>query len=309
MTEEPPVIYRAPLRSGNPDVDHAEQVAYALKKGVVGPGWGLRPPPPRSPDRAVERLRRISKAGADAVRRFAYAPTGSLVWSRDLTGRYLLGKLVSEWQYDASPQAAKVDLENQRRVAWAPRTVLDDEVPAAVVRQWSGRSTSFHRIHGEGAQKLSARLYDLLTGKQPQPLELTEGEVLRDILHPLDVEDLVCVFLQVRHNYIVLPGSHRSSTPVYEQVLISREDGHRAIVQVKTGGTSVDLELLRQAAAPDDARAFAYSATGSYPEDASGISIIAEDELLAFAREHEQVLPARVRRAFEYTRKDAAPSG
>src|SRR4029453_14840734 len=119
-TEEPPLIYRVPLRSAKPGVNHERQVAYALKKGVVGPGWGLKPPP-RSRDRAVERLRRISKAGADTVRRFAYAPTGSLVWSRDLSGRYLLGQLVSEWQYDASPQAAEVDLENQRRVAWAPR--------------------------------------------------------------------------------------------------------------------------------------------------------------------------------------------
>src|SRR5262245_20961427 len=114
-TEEPPLIYRVPLRSGKPGVDHEPPVAYALNMGVVGPGWGLKPPPPRSRDRAVERLRRISKAGADTVRRFAYAPTGSLVWSRDLTGRYLLGKLVSEWRYDASPHAAEVDLENQRR--------------------------------------------------------------------------------------------------------------------------------------------------------------------------------------------------
>jgi hypothetical protein len=300
---EPTLIYRAPLRSGNPEVDHERQVAYALKEKVVGPGWGLKPPP-RSIDRAVERLRRISKSGADTVRRFADAPTGSLVWSRDLTGRYLLGQLVGEWRYDPSPEAAEVDLANQRQVRWARRSVLDDEVPAAVVRAWAGRGTSFHRIHNEGAQKLTVRLYDQLTGKQPQPLELTEAEVVRDILHPLDVEDLICVFLQVRHNYIVLPGSHRSDTPAYEQVLISRDDGHRAIVQVKSGDTSVKIGLLRKAAA-DDARAFAYSTTGRYSRrDRSGISVITEDELLAFAREHEEVLPARVRRAFEYSRSN-----
>jgi hypothetical protein len=302
MTEEPPLIYRVPLRSAGLGVDHAEQVAYALEKGVVGPGWGVGSPPPQSLDEALDRLWHDSKSGFNTVRRFALAPTGSLVWSRDLVGRYLLGQLAGEWQYDPSPQAAAVDLENYRQVVWAPRTVLDDEVPAAVVRAWSGRGTSFHEIHSKPARQLSARLYAELTGKQPQPLDLTQAEVVRELLHPLDVEDLVCVFLQVRQNYIVLPGSHRSDTPAYEQVLISRIDGHRAIVQVKTGATPVDLELLREAAA-DDARAFAFSTTGTYTGDRSGIAIIEEDELLAFATEHEQVLPTRVRRAFEYSRQ------
>jgi hypothetical protein len=137
---------------------------------------------------------------------------------------------------------------------------------------------------------LSSRLYEELTGRQPAPLELTPAEVVRDILHPLEVEDLFCVFLQFSHNYIVLPGSHRSDTPAYEQVLISRDDGHRAIVQVKTGTRAVNLDLLREAA-NNDARAFAYSSTGTYRGDTTGISIIAENELLAFARQHERSSP------------------
>ena len=179
VTEEPPRIFRVPLRSAGLRRHHARQVAYALKKGVVGPGWGVGPPPPQSLDKALERLRRYD-VGSNTVRRFAAAPTGSLVWSRDLSGRYLLGQLVGEWQYDPSSQAAAVDLENFRPVAWAPRTVLDDEVPAAVVRAWAGRSTSFHEIHSGAARLLSVRLYDQLTGKQPQPLELTQAEVVRE---------------------------------------------------------------------------------------------------------------------------------
>jgi hypothetical protein len=142
-------------------------------------------------------------------------------------------------------------------------------------------------------------------GTQPEPLELTPADVVREMLHPLGVEDLICTFLQVRHNYIVLPGPHRPDTPAYEQVLISREDGHRAIVQVKTGHTAVDLELLRKAAA-DDARAYAYSTTGRYLGERGRTHIITEDELLEFASEQPQFLPARVRRAFEYTRRGSS---
>jgi hypothetical protein len=99
----------------------------------------------------------------------------------------------------------------------------------------------------------------------------------------------------------VLPASHRSDTPAYEQLLISREDGHRAIFQVKTGNTPVDLQSLRKAAAKD-ARAYAYSTTGAYSGNKRGLCIIGEDELLAFARQHEHYLPERVRNAFRYSR-------
>jgi hypothetical protein len=58
-----------------------------------------------------------------------------------------LGQLDGEWQYDPSPEAAAVDLEHFRPVAWAPRGLLDDEVPAAVVRAFSGRGAAFSQIH------------------------------------------------------------------------------------------------------------------------------------------------------------------
>jgi hypothetical protein len=305
MGVDPPLIYRVPLRSEAIGVDHARQVAYCLAHGVVGPGWGLPPPPPASLEEALERLRRISKSGADTVRRFAAAPTGSFVWSRNLSGRYLLGRLDGEWRFDASPDAEAVDLQHVRPVAWAPRALLDDEVPAAVVRAWAGRGTSFSQIHSSTARLMSVRVFDELTGAQPQPLSLSRADVVRELLHPLDVEDLVCTFLQVREDYLVLPGSHRSDTPAHEQVLVSRADGHRAIVQVKTGDTFVDLELLRAAAA-DDTRAFAYSTTGKYLGDPKGVQIIDEDELLEFACDTPQFLPRRVRRAFEYIEKSEA---
>jgi hypothetical protein len=310
MIEGPPRIFRAPLRSAGLGVDHEEQVAYARKKGVVGPGWGFGPdaPAPRSLDEALDRLWQPDDTrGYSVVARFAKAPTGSLVWSRDVDGRYLVGQLVGKWRYHRSRQAAAVDLQNVRPVRWAPETVLEEVVPAAVVRAWAGRSTSFHEIHDSLAQQLSIRLYDKLMGKKPAPLELTEAQVLRE-LHPFDAEDLVCVFLQVRHNYIVLPGSHRSNTPVYEQLLISRDDGHRAIFQVKTGNKQVDLRSLRKAAGTD-ARAFAYSTTGAYSGDKRGLSVIEDDELLAFAKRYEQYLPKRVRRAFEYSRKSPGSRG
>jgi hypothetical protein len=121
-TDDLPQIYRVPLKSGKPGVDHAKQVAYALKHGVAGPGWGVGAPPPKDTDAVLRRLKRGSRSGYNTVLRFKDAPTGSYVWSRDRSGRYLLGRLVGEWEYDPSPAAAEVDLENFRRVKWARRS-------------------------------------------------------------------------------------------------------------------------------------------------------------------------------------------
>ena len=77
---------------------------------------------------------------------------------------------------------------------------------------------------------------------------------------------------------------------------------------MKTGDEPVDLQTLRKAAGKD-ARAFAYSTTGAYSGVKRGIFIIEEDELLAFARQHEQYLPERVRSAFEYSSKAPTPRG
>lgn len=162
-----------------------------------------------------------------------------------------------------------------------------------------GWDSSFSQIHNMTARHLSVRLYDDLMGNQPEPLELTPSEALRELLDPIDAEDLVATFLQARRNYMVMPASHRPDTPAYEQVLISREDGHRAIIQVKTGNSAVDLGLLRKAAG-DDARAFAYSTTGRYSGDPGNVEILDEEQLLGFVREQPQFLPRRVRRWFEY---------
>jgi hypothetical protein len=160
--------------------------------------------------------------------------------------------------------------------------------------------SSFTQIHNEFARRMTPRLYATLNGKKPNPLPIAPEDVIREQLHPGDVEDLVCAFLQVRHSYMVLPGSHLPNTPAYEQVLISRDNGQRAIFQVKSGDRPVDLEQLRKAAG-DDALAFAYSTTGNYPGSREGIHIIGDEELLEFMNEHPQFLPARLRRLLEWT--------
>jgi hypothetical protein len=83
-------------------------------------------------------------------------------------------------------------------------------------------------------------------------------------LDPRDVEDLIFVWLQVERDYIALPRTRQPATPAYEWTMIHRQTRRRAIVQVKTGGTPVDLQQLASAVVDDETDTYAFATSGNY---------------------------------------------
>jgi hypothetical protein len=154
----------------------------------------------------------------------------------------------------------RVDVHHVRPVVWAG-SVLAEDVPGAVIRSFSGPGSSFSEIHNDAARAYSRHLFNKLKGRPTKATPLSVATVLRDLLGPIDMEDLVYVFLQVKEGYVVLPASRRSDTAAYEYELVQRNSGQRAIVQVKTGNSRVDLSLLASTAGTT-ARAFAYASGG-----------------------------------------------
>ena len=151
--------------------------------------------------------------------------------------------------------------------------MLSSEVPGAVVRAFSQRGSSFSRIHDEPARRYSHRLYDSLLGRGERVAAPSPEEVLASLLAPFDLEDLVFVYMQVERGYLVLPGSRRTDTAVYEYVLPHPSTREQAMVQVKTGSSAVDLEQLKKAAGGDH-KAYAFSTTGSYTGSGSGVELL-----------------------------------
>lgn len=302
-------IYRVPLRSQRASeyglVDHTKQVEHCLKKRLVGLGWGVWGDSP--PKTLAETLARVEARGwTDAVatiRRFAAAENGSLVWSRHTDGTWLLGKLNGRFRTDYSRAASEVDVYQVRHCDWIPKRILSEEVPGDVIRRFSGRGSSFSEIHSQLAQAYSNWLFAQLTGESVDIPTFRNVDVLAGLLDPYDVEDLVYVYLQVARNYLVIPASRRTDTAAYEYALINRETKRLAVVQVKTGTPSVDLDQLASTAG-DDRDAFAYSTTGNY-EGRGGDRVhrLTDQQLLRFARSHPDLLPPRVRRWLEFARR------
>lgn len=302
-----PVLWRAKVRSELAGVVHADAVEYCWDQNVIGTGWGLEGLPDGAPfDQVYEAVKnrnepRWGRRTALMLRRLAEeAAVGDFVWTRDTSGRYLLGRIAGPYRYDASGAARAVDLYNVRPARWAPRRLNDLEVPGAVIRTFVGPGPAWCRIHDAGARRLTPYLWEMLNGNDPPALELSQREVLTSCLDPADVEDLIYVWLQVERDYIALPRTRQPATPAYEWTMIHRQTRRRAIVQVKTGGTPVDLQELANAVVDDETDTYAFATSGSYEGPRELVTeIIDPEEVLSLARAQPTLLPARVRSWFE----------
>jgi len=303
------LLWRTKLRSTVPGIDHAEQVAHCLDRGLIGIGWRIDELAAGTPLDVVcqtiedEPAKGWGRAAAQTVRRFGeQAEIGDFVWTRDTFGRYLLCRITGDYRYDISEAAKRVDVHQVRDVSWAP-PLNDLEVPGGVIRRFVGTGSSFSRIHDDGARLLTPYLWEKLHGRPLPDLAITPAEVLASHLDPYDVEDLVYVWLQVVRGYIALPRARQRDTPAYEWTMIHRATGRRGIVQVKTGSEPVDLQALAKARVDDETDTFAFATCGSYVGHASLVhKLITKEELLSFAAEHPEFLPVRVRTWFELAR-------
>jgi hypothetical protein len=286
-------------------------VAHCIEGGRVGIGWGIEELPSGTGlARVVAAIRAKDRPNwgpraASTVRLFGEkAAIGDFVWTRDLAGRFRLARITGRYRYDNSRGAKKFDTHQVRKAEWAAKPLGDLDVPGAVVRAFSGISTSFSRIRDSGARVYTAWVWEKLHGREPAPLDLTAAEVLQH-LDPYDLEDLIYVWMQVSRGYLALPKARRTDTPAYEWTMLHRETHLSAILQVKSGGQGVNLDDVVNAAASEDTTLFAFSAAGDYRGRPSREVIRIEgEELLDFVAKHHQLLPPRVRMWFELARPE-----
>lgn len=134
-------IYRAPMRARDLDLPPGAGAEYGLASGVVGIGSGR---------------------GAKATRmlhRFATAPIGVFVWTRDRAGDYHLGRIAGVAREDRSPAALAVGIVHVRDTTWLARSFREAEVPPAVARTFARGGRSFQRTHDDGAERMTVEIW------------------------------------------------------------------------------------------------------------------------------------------------------
>ena len=142
--------YRAPMRSRRDDVDPALAVERALRLGLVGVGGALDRPPGDLAEALADVADSYGERSARRLDRFASAPEGSRVWTRDLDGRYRGGTLTGPWRYDDDPAAVAADLVHVRETEWDGRSLDEHRAPPPVVATFARGGRNFQRIHAAG---------------------------------------------------------------------------------------------------------------------------------------------------------------
>ncbi|WP_223626260.1 GAF domain-containing protein [Microbacterium sp. EST19A] len=152
-------VYRAPMRSRDDAVPRGVGPERALELGICGIGGRLEPAPGSLAEALVTADAQFGIRLAWRIERFAKAPIGAFVWTRDVDGLIYLGCIVGPWTYDAGEDAAAADLVHVRRCEWLAEPIDQPEVPAGVRATFARNGRNWQRIHDDDAERLSAVLW------------------------------------------------------------------------------------------------------------------------------------------------------
>lgn len=192
--------------------------------------------------------------GYSSVRRMAKeVMINDIVWMKD-GGQYYFARIDkrSEWKFDFSEEALKLDASNQRSNIYWEKVGDESSVPGCLTTGFI-RGSTFQRINKSGLSEFSQMLYNMKVSdkegyRYDRPNISLNAKDFWNLLQPDDAEDLLCMWLYKEKGYIVIPSTNKKSTELYECVLIDpkAEDNNHIYIQVKKGNVDIDASAYNK---------------------------------------------------------------
>lgn len=213
---------------------------------------------------------------------------GDYIWMRD-DGIYYLGYVGDNlrYKYNSSNKALKHDAANQiKSVFWKP---IGDEsqVPGVIATSFI-RGRTLQRVRKAYMYEYASFVYNGnfldINVKSNKSLK----QLFYDCLSPSDCEDLVCLYLYDKANYIAIPSTNKIATELYECVLVNPLAEKMAYPQVKKGdeelNTNKYLDLVKD---NPNKEVYLFSSEDKVVGEIhiDNIHIISSDELYSWAKE------------------------
>ena len=165
----------------------------------------------------------------------------------------------------------------------------EDAVPGKVIACFRPRR-AFQAIRDERMEAFSNYLYHKGDGGYKISLDVSKTSFF-DLINYQDCEDIVGLYLQYKHNYMIVPSSCKSDTIATEFILKHRETGDTALVQVKQGKVNLSFD----GANLDGVKVmFVLSTEGQVHSTSDKISVLDSREMETFCLEHQHLMPERV---------------
>lgn len=280
-------VFRLHIRPGGGLANSEFSFAYCLQEQVLGVGWQTYSDKVISTWEEYETEASQHHDDLSRVRYLKnYVKKDDLIWTRCTSGHYYLAKVASEWEYLTSKQAEDADIVNVVRCEIL-RVPGIDAVPGKVVACFRPTRT-IQEIADEHMQQYSQYLWNTLCGTSYYPPAENVGGSVFPFLGSDATEDVIFIYLQTK-GWLVVPNSRKADTMSFEFYLIHRETRERAVVQIKTGNTSLNTDEWKDRLE----RVFLFQSNGLYYGDSHpSVVCIPPAEIEAFMDENRYLLPA-----------------
>jgi hypothetical protein len=274
-----------------------DRCRFCVEGGFAGVGWKVQPHQEMlwSEYCQLAKSSGTPKGVNDNVRRLHdLVKSDDLVWSRDASGKYYVGRITGGWEYRCGTSHDDADIHNVRSCDW--REVGDlCEVPGTV-RNAFIRGKTLQSITNTTMRRFSMDLYNRLLGQTFYTLPPVELDLL-SLLDPDGCEDLVGIFMQLR-GWLIYPSTCKTATPNFEFTLRHRFTRRMGAVQVKQG----DEELRVSQYEGFDGDVFLFQTNAKYIGQPTKPTTILLDpvEMKRFCVENVSIMPAPIKRWVEW---------
>ena len=278
-----------------------DQRQLCLDKGIVGVGWQIDyETVPVTWDEYWETAEgdygdSSWKAAINAIKN--RIQVDDLIWTRDWSGNYFLGRILSDWYYDTDEDCSKADIVNVRKCEWH-KIGTEEAVPGKVVSSFRPART-VQVIDDDTVYYFSQIAYNQKVGKSYYEVDNLAGEDIFSLLSTDGCEDALAIYLQVKQDYHIIPSSCKDDTMTYEFELKHRLTGKSAVVQVKSGWTALNIDDYDKL----DTDIFLFATSGQYHGTPKpNIKTIDPDEIRKFLYEQTHLLPNKMKVWIELAR-------
>ena len=155
----------------------------------------------------------------------------------------------------------------------------------------SSKNRVFYEVKSnEEAAAYSRYLWNILSGQQFYEVDTTKFSDIFMMLDHEETEDLIFVYLQSQGWYVI-PNSRKRDTMKFEFLLAHSKSGKKAITQVKTGNSPIDVNAYRHLSE----RVFLFQSNGYYENKNitdDNIVYVSREELKRFLEKNIKLFPS-----------------
>ncbi len=268
---------------------------FCIDKKVIGLGWGIDHKPANLQD-YIAKLPDEKPEAKSQVRIFAIdIKNDDLVWTRNDSGIYYLGRVKGPWIYTEEEEFRQNNVANIRECEWH-EIGLRDRVIGAILNYFVGPFQAIQKITKEIAATYSFYLYNKKTNTQTYPLPDVPGDMDPfSFFDDRDLEDIIGLYLQLKEGYVLYPSSCKKDLPKIEYILSSKDGKEQAYAQVKSGDQKIDI---RDYIGKFSGRVYLFAVSGNYlnlEDKEKNIIVLHRKEIEDFIKEYKETLPEKIR--------------